>query len=90
MSARDHMERVSTLPCVICRFKLGQKTYGREVHHVGDAEERDDYAVASLCWEHHQGATGVHGLHRRGFRRFWKVTDIWLLARTEELLDKER
>lgn len=25
-----------------------------------------------------------------GFERFWKVTDIWLLARTGELLEKER
>lgn len=88
MSARDHMERVASLPCVICYFKLGQKTYGCEAHHNGDASDRDNWAVISLCREHHQGATGIHGLHRRAFYRFWKITEQWLLARTNELLAK--
>jgi hypothetical protein len=73
------MERVASLPCVICKFKCGETTYGREVHHARKAWERDDWAVVPLCVEHHRGATGVHGLHRKGFEAFWKVTDIQLL-----------
>jgi hypothetical protein len=82
------MERVAGLPCVICWKKLGQRTFGVHVHHVGDASDRNDYAVAPLCPEHHQGSTGVHGLHRRGFERMWKVNDIDLLAWTNEALAK--
>ena len=84
----SHLERVSGLPCVICYFKLGKKTYGCEAHHTGDAEERDDHAACPLCNEHHQGPTGIHGMHRRPFYRFWKITNQWLLARTNELLEK--
>jgi hypothetical protein len=90
MSSAHHMARVARLSCVICLKRLGQRTYPVEVHHVGDPEERNDYAVAALCWEHHQGATGVHGLHRRGFLRMWKASDVTLLAWTNEALTKER
>ena len=88
MSARDHMERVAGLPCLICLHKFGQRNFNVEVHHCGEAKDKNDWAVASLCWEHHQGATGVHGLHRRGFDRFWKVNDIMLLAWTNQELAK--
>lgn len=88
MSGRDHLERVASLCCVICYFKLGKTTYGCEAHHTGDANERDNHAAAPLCPEHHQGATGIHGMHRRPFYRFWKVNNNWLLARTNELLAK--
>lgn len=90
MSARDHMESVAGLACLICLFKLGKKTYGCEVHHAGDAEERSDWAVVPLCPEHHRGATGVHGMHRRPFERFWKVTPVQMLAWTNQLLAKEK
>lgn len=83
-----HMERVAGLPCVICYFKLGQQTYSCEAHHNGEASDRDNWATVPLCHEHHQGPTGIHGLHRRGFYKFWKISEQWLLARTNELLAK--
>lgn len=88
MSESQHLERVAGLPCVICLKKMGQKTYGVHVHHV--TAPRKPFLVAPLCPEHHQGATGVHGMHRRGFERFWKVTADDLLDWTWELLYKER
>jgi hypothetical protein len=88
MSAASHMERVAGLRCVICWFKLGQKTYNVQVHHVGDASDRSDWATVPICFEHHLGSTGVHGLHRRGFERMWKTNDIEMLAWTNELLAK--
>ena len=87
-SASRHMEAVAGLPCVICLYCVGEKRFGVQVHHVGDAHERDDWAVAPLCPEHHQGPTGVHGLHRKGFERMWKVTDVKLLAWTNAELAK--
>ena len=88
MSASEHMEKVASCPCLICLYRLGRKTFGCEVHHVGDAEDRDDFAVASLCPEHHRGPTGVHGLHRRAFRTMWKVSDIQLLAWQNQALQR--
>lgn len=89
MSASDYIERVAGLPCIICYFKLNRKVYLGDVHHTGDADERDPWAITKLCHEHHQGSTGIHGLHRRPFYSFWKVSNNWLLARTNELLAKE-
>lgn len=82
MTGHDYMGLVKRCRCVICLHKLGQKTTPCDAHHVGTGDDRDDFATAALCKEHHQGATGVHHLHRRGFERFWKVSDIQLLAWT--------
>jgi hypothetical protein len=87
MRASDHMSKVASLPCVICRFKLGMTNYGVEVHHP--TVPANDWVVVPLCVEHHRGSTGVHGLHRKGFERFWKVTDFDLLGWTNELMAKE-
>lgn len=85
MNAREYISSVHQCHCVICAFKLGQKTPCQEAHHVIPG---DDYSVCPLCREHHQGSTGVHGMHRRAFYNLWKVDDLWLLARTAELRAK--
>lgn len=86
MTPGDYMALIAELPCVICLHKIGVTVYGVDVHHVGDASDRNDWAVVPLCLQHHRGGTGVHGLHRRGFHRMWKTTDILLLAWTNKLL----
>jgi len=87
-AAKDHMGKVSKLCCVICFYKLGIDTRPVHVHHV--TVPRDDFAVAPLCPEHHQGPTGVHGLHRRGFEMMWKLGEIDLLALTNRALAEGR
>lgn len=84
MSESDYMERIHELPCVICWKKLGIKTYGVHAHHAGDAPERNSWALIPLCSEHHQGATGIHGLRRLPFYRFWKTNNNELLGWTNE------
>jgi len=74
---------VKSLPCVICMFRLGGVNYEVDVHHCG--ERRNHFYVAALCKEHHQGATGVHGLHRRAFNTLWKASDEHLVAWTIQL-----
>lgn len=88
MTLSDHIDRIASLPCVICLKKMGVKTYGCEVHHP--TVPRNAWLIVPLCTEHHRGATGVHGLHRRGFERFWKVNDFDLLGWTNELLAKNQ
>jgi hypothetical protein len=86
MTAKEHIERVKNCRCVVCWYRAGVTTLPCDAHHVGTGDDRDDFATASLCAEHHRGATGVHGLHRRAFERMWKVTEIILLAWTNREL----
>lgn len=86
MTAKEHLTRVKLCRCVICWNRLGVVESPCDAHHVGTGDEREDFATAALCKEHHQGATGVHGLHRRAFERMWKVTDVLLLAWTNREL----
>lgn len=46
-----------------------------------------DYLTVPLCPEHHQGATGIHGLGRRAFERTYRLTELDLLAMTLEVLE---
>jgi hypothetical protein len=87
-AAKDHMDRVAQLPCVVCLYKLDIITKPVCVHHV--TVPADDFAVSPLCPEHHQGATGVHGLHRRGFERMWKLDETGLLALTNRAISEGR
>ena len=82
MTGSEYIERVKNCRCVICLHKLGVSITPCDAHHVGTGVERDDFTTAALCKQHHQGAHGVHGLHRRGFERMWKVTPLMLVAWT--------
>jgi hypothetical protein len=87
-AAERHKDRVAQLPCIVCLYKLGIETKPVSVHHI--TVPADDFAVAPLCYEHHQGSTGVHGLHRRGFERMWKLDEMGLLALTNRALAEKR
>lgn len=89
-ASKQHIDRVKRARCVICLQRLGVNTSPCDAHHVGTGQDRDDFATASLCKEHHQGATGIHGLHRAAFHRMWKTSDILLLAWTACELDRTR
>lgn len=82
MSIDAYMDRIASLPCVLCWKKLGKRTYPVEVHHP--TVPRNPWLVIPLCPEHHRGATGVHGLHRRGFETMWKASQDDLLGWTNE------
>lgn len=86
MSLAAYVERLHELPCVLCWKKLGVKTYGVETHHP--TVPANDWLQIPLCPEHHRGPTGIHGLRRRPFETFWKITDYDMLAWTNEALRK--
>lgn len=89
MNESKHLDAVKRCRCVICLHRLGVNTSPCDAHHVGTGADRSNWATAALCKEHHQGATGVHGMHRRAFEQLWKVTDIQLLAWTNKELARE-
>lgn len=88
MTLAQYETRLRTLPCVV-GYITGQGCRTEELHHVGDAVDRSDWAQVGLCHEHHRGATGVHGLHRRAFHARYKLSDIKMLAITRQLYAKE-
>lgn len=88
MNVDQYKSRLRLLPCVVC-FYMGQKTPCDELHHAGDATDRDDWNLIPLCHDCHQGPNGIHGLHRRGFEARYKTTEMKLLAITRRIYAKE-
>lgn len=95
-----HLSRVRRLPCVACLVLcavngiMKPKAYPvcQEVHHVETDRQQafSDFLVLPLCWEHHQGYTGIHGRHRLGFEKLHGVTQLQLLGVTTSLLLADR
>lgn len=88
MNLDKYETRLRLLPCIVGHV-TGQGCQCEELHHAGEATERNDWAQIPLCREHHVGATGVHGLHRREFHARYKLTDVQMLALTRLLYAKE-
>ena len=85
-----YMGRVASLPCVLCTH-LDLPQEGRTfVHHVkegaGIGQRSQDWLTIALCHEHHQGASGVHGLGTKGFYTRYRLDEMDLLAMTIEAL----
>lgn len=84
-----HKDRIAELGCILCR-KLGYGETPACLHHVregqGMSQRASDMLVIGLCPEHHQGATGLHGLGTREFERRYKTTELDLLADALELI----
>jgi len=80
MTAKHYESMVRGIGCIVClHLDLGRTPAA--IHHVESVRDGlSAYAIVPLCYEHHQGATGVHGLSRRGFESMYKLTDIDLLA----------
>jgi hypothetical protein len=80
------MARVAQVPCVVCG------AWPVEVHHcrtgAGLSQRSQDVLTVALCPEHHRGASGVHGLGRKGFYARYKRDEMDLLAATIEAIAK--
>ena len=92
MNERDHMERVASLGCCVCR-RLGHGYAPAQVHHVAEGSGlRSNWSVVPLCPEHHTGASGFHK-RGKGFLSQFRVpgeSEYGLLIWTIEDLAKGR
>jgi hypothetical protein len=80
------MSRVAELPCLICE-QMGVQQQGRSFpHHCFDTAHRSDFLVTPLCYEHHQGGIGFHGLGERRFNMVYKTDETHLIAETIRLI----
>jgi hypothetical protein len=85
VKASNHMERVASVGCILCR-QLGYDYVPAQVHHIFSTAERSPFLTIPLCPEHHKGGTGFHGLGEREFNRRYKTSEAHLLAQTLERL----
>ena len=82
-----YMDRVAGLGCVLCWHIHGAYREAN-LHHLFDAHQRNDWLIAPLCKDCHQGPNGFHGLGgERGFRARYKLGEPELLAMTIERLN---
>ena len=86
---QQHLSRVAALGCVLCR-RLGYRDTPAEIHHPrtgqGMSQRASHFETIGLCYPHHQGDEGVHGLGRRAFEARYGCTERELLAEVRELL----
>lgn len=87
--AERHMARVAQVPCVLCTY-MGLGESPAQVHHLkfgtGVSDRASDWLVIPLCYEHHQGPSGVHMLKEKGLRLRYNLSEVDLLAMTIEAL----
>lgn len=70
MRASEHMERVASVGCVVCR-RLHGSYVPAQVHHVAEGSGlRSDWSVVPLCPEHHTGSTGFHRRGKQFLKQF--------------------
>jgi len=91
IASAKHMNAVASAGCVICS-RFGRTGSPAEIHHIGEGSgERSDFAVAGLCYEHHRGTAGIHGLGTKAFLRLYKLpTEYHLLIWANEDIAKKR
>ena len=85
---RNHKRRVSELGCMACNLAFGIFTPDVELRHMraGQGWGKGDYrTLIPLCYEHHRGNSGVHGLGTKGFPRFYGFTEQDMLNKTLEI-----
>lgn len=79
---RQHKERVAGLGCMVCRRVYSAFTPDVQLHHrrAGMGWGKGDYrTLIPLCYEHHQGKSGVHGMGTKAFPLFYGFTEHDLL-----------
>lgn len=81
MSVKDYQARVREIGCIVCKHIHESYFPCQALHHVESVRDGlSEYAVVPLCYDHHQGPEGVHGLRRRVFEMRYKLTDVDMLA----------
>ena len=84
---KQHFDRLARFGCILC-FYIG---YGQgtpaEIHHIRRAGKRSDAPVIPLCPIHHRGNAGIHGLGRRAFEDYYRVTEEDLLNIINEAIN---
>lgn len=83
-ATRRHLLAIHGLPCVVCWFAYGKRANADEAHHIEFVRgDHSDFATIPACKSCHDE---LHEKRRRPFYLAHKLTDVKLLAWTNELL----
>ena len=78
--------KIAELGCSLCRHQ-GNAGTPAELHHIRRTGRRSDAPVIPLCPYHHRGSnSGIHGMGRKHFERFYGITEESLLQTTLEMI----
>lgn len=79
---KAHKSALAGLGCMVCRRLFGITDSEVELHHLrrGGWGKGDYKTLIPLCYEHHRGSTGVHGLGTKGFPKHYGFDQEDLLA----------
>lgn len=81
---KRYMDRVAKLPCVVCGAP------STCLHHIRDgqgmSQRASNFLVLPLCWDDHQGPSGIHGDRSRW--KIFKMDELTALAKTIEWLNQ--
>lgn len=84
-----YMGKAARLGCMLC-IHLGLGETPAQIHHprtgTGAGKRAPHLKSFPLCFEHHQGDTGIHGMGRKAFEREYGVTEDDLRTMTYSLL----
>lgn len=87
---RAHLSRLADMGCILCR-RLGFPGTPAEIHHVrtgtGAGRRASHFDTLPLCVEHHRGSTGLHGMGRKAWERYFGVTEGELLQQVRAMND---
>lgn len=82
-----HKAALADMACVICERLYGQHPGGNvELHHLrsGGWGKGSYTTLIPLCWNHHQGAEGIHTLGTKAWERHFDVSQQDLLNLVNE------
>ena len=83
---KKEMSAMAALGCSLCRH-LGYGETGAQLHHIRRlGMKRSNAPLIPLCFFHHTGDKGVHGMGRKAFAKHYGVTEEDLLEQTLKLL----
>ena len=88
---RKHKDKLSQMGCAVCMRIHGSHEPGPvQLHHQRGGMGgwgKDDYkTLIPLCYPHHMGDWGVHGLGTKGFEAHYQFSEADLLADTQARL----
>ena len=82
-----HKAALVELGCILCH-RLGLGATPPELHHLrtGGWGKGDYKTLMPLCYHHHRGILGVHGMGTKSFERHYGVTQQELLTQSLEMI----
>lgn len=88
-TTKKHYNQVASIGCILCHYLGLGEGGGVEIHHIRRfGGKRDNAPVIGLCFLHHRGNLGVHGLGHKGFEKHYGISEHELLDLTNEALTR--